>query len=714
MRFAKRIKCGYRDRTFAVFVANRVDKHENDGAPVSLTHQFDLRGTLGYTLGAVDFRRKCRVDGAVLGLVLSFAVWTVYCHLITLAHASFDGLLQWLPLEVLVTVAALVCWFRCAQPGSNWAGDGDAGRRIENAAESVFSRYPIVVLLLGVVWVGLLFAGMSYAVFWWGALIGLGVAWRMRCTTSVAGTATASFRTRNWGVVLLVAIAAVVVTLVVNRPDPDDAFYMSIPASLLRFPHAPVLLHDTMYRVADLPLLLPVYRVDSYEVLVGSLSWLTGIPHMEVAYLVLPPLFAVFAVLAWTRLLRRLVPERWVASLVILFLCVLALGEAHQSYGNFAFVRLFQGKAILATMMVPVIVSAALDFSRDAGVRNWLVLFAAQIAALGFTSSALFVAPVAAGVTLVSAWSPSMASTRRLAVGLLASAYVIAAAGMLAFATHGGHGFVSDAGMPPMLNLIEHTWGAWSTALLLVALLVAWAFAPTPIRGRYFTASALLFMLGVLNPYTSRFVADHFTGASTYWRLTWALPIPVFAAVTLSGIVSGLARVRPRIATGAGIVLLVCGAGWFGMSFGVLRAANFVRLGTPGLKVYQVEYPVAKQVVAQVPESGMVLAPELVATWLPTFVHHSRLLGVRTVYLAQTFPPQEAKRRLALMQYVAGGKRSAGSSLNFSAALVRYGLTCVVVLHSASWRPEIDGILRTRGWQRIDTGAYDVWVMRSR
>jgi hypothetical protein len=643
-------------------------------------------------------------------LVLLFAIWTLYCNVITLAHASFDDLMQWLPLEVLVTLAALVCWFRRVQVGPVLPDDNGNGRQIGKAAESTFPGYPIAVLTLGAVWVGLLFAGMPYAVFWWGTLIGLGVAWRMRGTTSVAGTATASLRTRDWGVVLSVAIAAVVVTLVVNRPDPDDAFYMSIPATLLRFPHAPVLLHDTMYRMGDLPLLLPVYRVDSYEVLVGVLSRLTGIPHMKVAYLVLPPLFAVFAVLAWTRLLRRLVPERWVASLVVLFLCVLALGEAHQSYGNFAFVRLFQGKAILATVMVPVIVSATLDFSRHADVRNWLVLFAAQIAALGFTSSALFVAPVAAGVTLVSAWSPSMASTRRLVVGLLASAYVIAAAGMLASATHGGHGFISDAAMPPMLNLIGHTWGAWSTALLLVALLVAWAFAPAPIGGRYFAASALLFMLGVLNPYTCRFVADHFTGASTYWRLIWALPLPVFAALMLSGIASGVARVRPRIAAGAGIALLVCGAGWFGMSFGVLRAANFVRLGVPGLKVYQVEYPVAKQVAAQVPESGVVLAPELVATWLPTFVHHPRLLDVRMVYLAQTFSPQEATRRLALMQYVAGSKRTTESKAEFEAALPRYGITCVVVLHAAAWRGEIEAELVSRGWVEIGTGAYDIWV----
>jgi hypothetical protein len=126
--------------------------------------------------------------------------------------------------------------------------------------------------------------------------------------------------------------------------------------------------------------------------------------------------------------------------------------------------------------------------------------------------------------------------------------------------------------------------------------------------------------------------------------------------------------------------------------------------------VYQVEYPVAKQVAAQVPESGVVLAPELVATWLPTFVHHPRLLDVRMVYLAQTFSPQEAKRRLALMQYVAGSKRTTESKAEFEAALPRYGITCVVVLHAAAWRGEIEAELVSRGWVEIGTGAYDIWV----
>jgi len=62
------------------------------------------------------------------------------------------------------------------------------------------------------------------------------------------------------------------------------------------------------------------------------------------------------------------------------------------------------------------------------------------------------------------------------------------------------------------------------------------------------------------------------------------------------------------------------------------------------------------------------------------------------------------------MQYVAGSKRTTGSKAEFEAALARYGITCVVVLHAAAWRGEIDAELVSRGWVEIGTGAYDIWV----
>ena len=513
----------------------------------------------------------------------------------------------------------------------------------------------------------------------------------------------------QWLIVAGVVVGAVCVTLFANRPDPDDAFYMSVPATLLRFPAHAVLGGDTLYRTGDLPLLSPIYRLDTYEVLVGTVARLTGIPHMRVAYEVLPPLFAVFAVLVWKQLLRLLVPGRWLPTLVALFLVVLALGEAHQAYGNFAFVRLFQGKAIFATVMVPAIVYSALTFSRRATARTWLVLFAAQVAALGFTSSALFAAPAAAGIALASQWVPDPTRTRRLLVGVLASAYVFAAAGIMLLATHGGHGFVSDAPMPPMLELIQRTWGPWSSALLLFALLSAWVFAEAGMGRRYLLVGGLLFLLGVLNPYTSRFMADHVTGLSTYWRLTWASPLPFFLAIACVGLVKSVTSIRPRLLAAVTCVVLVAAAAAFGWRCGTLRGANFVTLGTPGLKVDRWGYPVAKQVAAVVAEDGLVLAPEGVATWLPTFTVHPGLLGVRSIYLASAFGSAEAAKRQALMEFVSGQKRSPDSLALLRTAIDRYRLTCIVVLHTAPWEAGIAELLASRGWRRISAGVYDVW-----
>src|SRR3546814_3232556 len=132
----------------------------------------------------------------------------------------------------------------------------------------------------------------------------------------------------------------------------------------------------------------------------------------------------------------------------------------------------------------------------------------------------------------ISDWSSDVCSSdldvvrsRRFVVGMLASAYLFAAAWLVASGTRGEQvlAVVSPAPMPGVPEILEHTWGKWSMQVLLVALLAAWAFVRDLASARYFSAGAFFFLLVALNPYTVPFVADHSIGAKTYWRLTWAL-----------------------------------------------------------------------------------------------------------------------------------------------------------------------------------------------
>lgn len=660
------------------------------------------------------------LDRIVAAFVLAFAIWTVYVHLITAIHASLITLLHWLPLAALIATAATIAWFRLPQPAPRSAPVATRGLAADNSVAASAGHGPsirlgpVAALALAILWVGLLSAGMPYPVFWWIALPGSFCMWLRTLKAAPIATGPDPCSRRLAWIVCPLAAAAVCVTLFASRPDADDAFYRSISATLLRFPHQPVLLHDTLYRLPDVPILLQFYRLGSYDVLVATLARIIGIDHLTVAYLILPSVFAVFCVLAWACLLRRIVPARWPWVLLILFLCVLGLGEAYRAYGNFAFVRMFQGKAILATGMVPVIAASALLFVRHGGVRYWLLLFVAQIAALGVSASALFVAPAAAAFGLAGGWSANAASSRRFAVGFLASVYVFGAGWAIASVTHGGQALVSSSPMPPNPQILDGTWGWWSTRLLLVALLAAWAFVRDPARARYFSAGAFFLLLVVLNPYTVRFVADHFVGVYTYWRLTWALPLPLFLAVLLDGVIERAMRMQPRMLAASACVALAACAILFGWRFGTLRSANAVTLGLPGPKVDPIEYQVAAKIDEAVPEKGFVLAPEAVSVWLPTFVVHPELLGVRMLYLGRAFPPQDAARRSALMQYVGGQYQPPDSAAWFADALRRYGLTAVVFVHSARWRGEMQDVLQGQGWRFLSGGIYDIWIKNDR
>jgi len=81
--------------------------------------------------------------------------------------------------------------------------------------------------------------------------------------------------------------------------------------------------------------------------------WLTALPPITIAHVVFPPVFSVLSILAGA-LLLRFVAEAMALALIILVVLVI-LGETHHSYGNFAFVRMHQGKAVLVTLMVPLI-----------------------------------------------------------------------------------------------------------------------------------------------------------------------------------------------------------------------------------------------------------------------------------------------------------------------------------------------------------------------
>jgi hypothetical protein len=130
----------------------------------------------------------------------------------------------------------------------------------------------------------------------------------------------------------------------------------------------------------------------------------------------------------------------------------------------------------------------------------------------------------------------------------------------------------------------------------------------------------------------------------------------------------------------------------------------------PGLKVPALDYSLAKNLADTMPENGTILAPESVATWLPTFIAHPVLLSARGMYLVGAFGQDDGNRRLGLQMYVEGWQRAPDAPTALDKALDRYALTAVVVTRAVPWRMEIAQVLSGRGWHRMTQGPYDIWT----
>jgi hypothetical protein len=537
--------------------------------------------------------------------VIAVALWTVCAHAVV---AAGRGLVALLVLYAVVLAAGL--WLRLRFAAVRRVSDPSRLAMPPDSPGPTILIPRIAGLVAGVA------VALSYAArrdvyhLWWSAVLLLGFAAVFVCFRDPTRISTVA-RSRSSEVLLwVVAAAGVALMLISHRPDADDAFYVNVAVAAADVPGRALLSVDTMHGIPGLPLHLPAYRVHSYELLNGALAYLSGIPAIYSFHWLSAAFAALLVPLAHAKLFRILSPQRWLATVVTLIFVLVAVGETHRWYGNFSFVRMWQGKAIFLFVFTPLVYAYALRFARRPNLRDWAMLAMAQIAAVGCTSSALWAAPAGAVMALCSAVRPSRDGLKTVVLGALASVYVFAAAWLVRRSLVGEvTGSLSQGGQhaTPQLhgalvtNALVTVLGDSRLLIFgILALLTGWVFAPPGLGRRFALVFPLGVLLGLLNPSIADWVATNVTG-STYWRSMWALPLPIVMALMLTWplhLGGGLSRKGMRYA--AWVVLLAAFA-LLVPRYNGLSGENGVRLTWPGLKVPDADYRWARAVNESVP-----------------------------------------------------------------------------------------------------------------
>lgn len=492
-----------------------------------------------------------------------------------------------------------------------------------------------------------------------------------------------------------------VISTMLNRPDTDDISYFHRALVQLGNLDKPLIVTDTLYRSTCLPGMPSVQLISSYEMLVAFAAHLLGAdplwlyhngPAAMTAFLIPIVYYLVFREFGLSSRKSLLAV---VGTIIFLFLD----GNLHRTYGNFAFVRLWQGKAIFLTLLLPYILRCCYRFFRRPSRENWALTLMTGICAVGLTSSGFFLVPIfvlASSTALFFSSLPTRSTpVFRLALKAfvlnLSSAYCVAILVALVL------GLVPSGYDVRALNnvLREMTIGTWWQSLSMVwgkgwslvwyamcMFLLPW-MALKRIDALIVCSVSLVLVLVFFNPLLGPvwFHAFH----QIYWRLALLCPVPLGAGLILPIIADLIQGARRSPSTCFKGAVLVGSTAVFLLHFQMATISPGNRVSIKRPSEYRFNHKVLRfcRTIAPLLASRSVLAPPevvFVLSLLDTSIRFEALhnpLDTRFIFRIAG-DPREGSRRLLAQALVACNTHAEGAknALRHSAMA---GVSAIVV-----------------------------------
>ncbi|TDB95742.1 DUF6077 domain-containing protein [Actinomadura sp. 7K534] len=578
------------------------------------------------------------VDGLSDAAVVLFAAWTAVYHAGLLLRApTWALLLAWL--AAAGALAAL-----CAAGREWWDGGPLRRERARPAAPRPSRPLAVVAVAAGAAagtCAGLHPSGVPWWCTWVAGTVGVSAAAAFLLLRGRDGNgngdgehgarehadedAGAEPVRRGTPLALLTGAGFAVASLFIVNSDGDDAYFVSRSVATAATGEIP--LKDVIFTPGTADEIAGEPPIASIEVLAGALARVFGVPAASLLwYLVLPA--AVFlAVWALWRLVRAWAPRRAALCFAVAAAYLLLSGTSPASLGSFHLLRMWQGKAMLVSVLVPLLFVYLTRWAERRSRRDLALLAAAGIAGVGLTSSAAFVVPLVAGAAAVP-----LVAAGRVRTGLAAcaaAAYPIAAglAVMLFNDDTSVAGRVHDAPSAYGWVLLQGALGVLAGCALWLSPWTARRGAPALIAAGVAAVVTALALPGVLDA-----AADLSGAGQVLWRTMWAVPAPVLigllAAVRIPAARPGLARVAAAVPAAALAVALAAGG------VPVWSASNgSVVAARPSWKVSGKAVWTAREVAALAGPGGLVLMPSAVMRAVPLLTVDTHAVNPNGHYL---------------------------------------------------------------------------------
>lgn len=316
--------------------------------------------------------------------------------------------------------------------------------------------------------------------------------------------------------------------------DDDDAYFVSLSSSIME---TDVVTSDMVYATTGFKDDISDGRPDTatWEALIAVSSTAFRIHPAILAHTVLPFLLIMIAYMAVYCVAKNFFykdSECEKKSLYFcIFFCVINIFAGYTVYstGCFLLLRIWQGKAVLVSIIFPALLANCLyimngNHEKKYFVWNSVILIAGICTSvIGVYLLPIYYLVIGIPYLLTINWKNSKKLLFPAFLSLL-PVLVYAIAALLTILTQNA-GYM-NANPPSWILLFKRNMlmGGYYWVLFLISIIYI-TFCGKRIHRVFFIGSTLCLFLSFLNPFFCRIVAQKITGVGVYWRLYWVVPI---------------------------------------------------------------------------------------------------------------------------------------------------------------------------------------------
>lgn len=405
----------------------------------------------------------------------------------------------------------------------------------------------------------------------------------------LSGTVSEKEKLIAWCLVLVGVVGQVLYVVVKQHTDIDDSYYIAMVNTIIDTDRVHSI--DPASGLAQFGF-SSQYKLVSYEVLLSVIVRFFGVNAAYFSHTILPVFLVPLHYLIIINIAKML-DEKTAPYFVLLYeMTNIYSGYSGYSQGAFLLYRIWQGKAVMINIVIPILILVFLwlyNSKRRIGKSEIVCITGVLVSGLHTTTVAVYLIPIAYFGLVVSYlfMHRKWLDTFKLCIPIVfIIPYVVLKLIVLRFdaiqsAVDTIESVTTDAGsLSYIYELIDKYMAGniWMLALLVLACIYILICGSKKEKG-VIALPALVLLVTFCNPFLMTLVAQNVTGSPVYWRLFWLLEIPL---ILVSAIVLLVKRVKVKDMYGmmpaVGVAVIVISGSYIFTESGFVDRENRYKL----------------------------------------------------------------------------------------------------------------------------------------